>query len=150
MKRITTNSEKETFEFGKSFAGQIERGQVVSLTGDLGAGKTIFVKGLAKALNIDEHILSPTFTLLRQYEGLNHFDVYRIDDESELYEIGFSEYLDDDNITIIEWANLIYDLMPIGTIYVDIRKTDNDNKREISVSDRPIGEEGLNYENISD
>ena len=138
MKKIITNDEKGTFDFGFSFASMLKKDSVVALSGDLGSGKTVFVKGVAKALNIDEHILSPTFTLLRQYSGLNHFDVYRIEDESELIEIGFLEYLNDENITIIEWANLIYDLMPDDTIYVNIRKTDEINKREIIVSDRPM------------
>jgi len=138
METKITNNDAQTYNFGFEFAKALKRGQVIALSGDLGAGKTVFVKGIAKALGIGEHILSPTFTLLRQYKGLNHFDVYRIDDIDELYEIGFSEYLDDDNITVIEWANLIFELMPKDVIYVDIRKTVEEDQRVIFISDTPI------------
>jgi tRNA threonylcarbamoyladenosine biosynthesis protein TsaE len=134
MKKTITNSEKETFELGVNFAKDLEKGSVVALTGELGAGKTVFVKGIAKGLDIKEHILSPTFTLLRQYKGLNHFDVYRIEDVEELSEIGFLEYLNGNDITIIEWANLIYDILPDGIIYVDIKRIDKLDKREIIIS----------------
>ena len=140
METKITNNEHQTYNFGFEFAKGLQGGQVVALSGELGAGKTVFVKGIAKALGIDAHILSPTFTLLRQYKGLNHFDVYRIDDVDELYEIGFTEYLHDDIITVIEWANLVYDLMPDDTIYVDIRKTVEEDQRVIFVSDAPIEE----------
>jgi tRNA threonylcarbamoyladenosine biosynthesis protein TsaE len=138
MQSTITNTEKQTYDFGFAFAKDIKAGSVIALTGDLGVGKTIFVKGLAKALGIDEHILSPTFTLLRQYNGLNHFDVYRIDDQSELSEIGFSEFLEDENITVIEWANLIYDILPPNIIYINISRTANEGQRKISVSDEVI------------
>jgi len=134
MQKKITHNEKETLEFGEQFAKTLNKGSVVALIGYLGAGKTIFVKGVAKGLGIDEHILSPTFTLLREYEGLNHFDVYRIEDPEELSEIGFDEYLNDDKITLIEWADLIYDILPDDIIYVNIKKGDKSNQREIMIS----------------
>lgn len=133
MEMKITNSEKETFDLGNGFAKTLKRGSIVALNGELGAGKTVFVKGIAKGLGIIDHILSPTFTLLRQYDGLNHFDVYRIKDSEELYEIGFLDYLYGDEITIIEWANLIEDILPSDVIHVDILRANTENKRIIKI-----------------
>ena len=93
--------------------------------GDLGAGKTAFVQGMAKALNIDEPVTSPTFTIVNEYNGtlpLYHFDVYRIGSSDEMFEIGFDEYVNGDGISVIEWAELIEDILPPDTISVTIRK----------------------------
>lgn len=114
-----------TYDFAYSLAKKANKSDIYCLDGDLGVGKTIFTKGFAKGLGIDEHITSPTFTLVNEYhtEDMDffHFDVYRISDSEEMYEIGFDEYLDQDGIVLIEWANLIEDLLPedIHTITIE-------------------------------
>lgn len=138
MQEFMTENERETMELGKKLAGLLDPGSIIALTGDLGTGKTIFVKGIAEGLSINEHITSPTFTLVHSYNGknstLHHFDVYRVSDEDELFEIGFYEYLYSGDICVIEWADLIPDLMPSGAIRVHIERTGNDeNMRRITV-----------------
>ncbi|MEX1307189.1 MAG: tRNA (adenosine(37)-N6)-threonylcarbamoyltransferase complex ATPase subunit type 1 TsaE [Eubacteriales bacterium] len=118
---------------GRSLVGQLKKGAVLALSGDLGAGKTVFVKGMAEGLGITEPILSPTFTLLRQYNGLKHFDVYRIDDPQELNEIGFDEFLNGEEITVIEWAKLIEELLPDDVINVHIQRGNADDERKITI-----------------
>lgn len=106
METYTTNSAEETYELGRRFGQTLVGGDIVALLGDLGAGKTVFTKGIAAGLNISEEIVSPTFTLLRTYQGkavLQHFDLYRIEDEEELTHIGFYEALDADAVSVIEW-----------------------------------------------
>ena len=94
MRTVKTNFPEETYEFAKKIGQTLSGGCTIALDGGLGAGKTVFVQGLAAGLGIDKPITSPTFTIVRQYQGrlpLNHFDVYRIEEPEELYEIGFSE-----------------------------------------------------------
>ncbi|MCI6857702.1 MAG: tRNA (adenosine(37)-N6)-threonylcarbamoyltransferase complex ATPase subunit type 1 TsaE [Eubacterium sp.] len=123
--RIESNSEKDTFHFGEECGKKAVPGQVFCLYGDLGVGKTVFTKGFAAGLGITEPVSSPTFTILQVYdEGrlpLYHFDVYRISDPEEMYEIGFDEYLEGEGVCFIEWANLIEDLLPdhYTKIYID-------------------------------
>src|SRR5664279_4579612 len=104
MQSIQTNSDKETLLAGEKFSKTLKAGDVVALNGDLGAGKTVFVKGIAKGLAILDIVTSPTFTILREYNGalpLYHFDVYRIASPDEMFEIGFSEYLDGSGVSVI-------------------------------------------------
>lgn len=112
----TTNSPEETFKLGFDIAKGIDRGAVITLNGDLGCGKTVFTQGFAKGLNIDDYINSPTFTILQIYEEgrmpLYHFDVYRIGDISEMDEIGFEDYVYGDGVSLIEWAELIEEILP--------------------------------------
>jgi len=119
-------SEKDTFEFAKSLALQAKKGNIYALTGDLGVGKTAFTKGFAKGLDIDEPIVSPTFTFVQVYdEGimpLYHFDVYRIGDPSEMEEIGYEDYFYGDGVSLMEWANLVEEILPRETIHIDISK----------------------------
>ena len=133
MEELITHSANETQAQGKAFVENLKTGTVVALCGDLGVGKTVWVKGMAEGLGITEPILSPTFTLLRQYRGLNHFDVYRIDDPQELEQIGFEEFLGDENITVIEWAELIEDLLPEDTVWVHIERGSDDDSRLITI-----------------
>lgn len=105
-KTYTTNSAEETYELGRRIGQELADGDIVALYGDLGAGKTVLTKGIAAGLNIDKEIVSPTFTLLRTYNGkaiLQHFDLYRIEDEEELQHIGFYDALDSDAVSVIEW-----------------------------------------------
>lgn len=123
---IETRSEKETFELGKSLGKEAQRGQVFTLVGDLGVGKTVFTKGLAKGLGIEEQISSPTFTIVQVYEGgrlpFYHFDVYRIGDISEMDEIGFEDYVYGEGVSLIEWANLIGEILPKDYTEICIEK----------------------------
>lgn len=123
---LETNSEKETWEFGKRIAEKAEPGQVFSLVGDLGAGKTVLTKGMAAGLGITEPVSSPTFTIVQIYEEgrlpFYHFDVYRIADPEEMDEIGYEDYFYGDGVCLVEWANLIEELMPADTVHIQIEK----------------------------
>ena len=120
---MRSNSPMETYAFAKRMGENLSGGEVLALDGDLGAGKTAFVKGLAKGLGIEEMVVSPTFTIVREYGGekkLAHFDVYRIADPDEMFEIGFEEYLGGEWICVIEWAERIRDLLPQERLEIKI------------------------------
>ncbi|MBO7650881.1 MAG: tRNA (adenosine(37)-N6)-threonylcarbamoyltransferase complex ATPase subunit type 1 TsaE [Lachnospiraceae bacterium] len=121
-----TFSAEETFKLGEMTGGKLKPGTVVCLDGDLGVGKTVFVKGVAKGLGIKEPVVSPTFTILQEYrEGripLYHFDVYRIEDPEEMYEIGFDDYLYGDGVCLIEWAKRVTELLPEDVLRITIAK----------------------------
>lgn len=123
---IETFSEQETLELGKKLAQEAQPGQVFSLVGDLGVGKTVFTKGMAEGLGITEPVSSPTFTIVQVYEEgrmpFYHFDVYRIGDPEEMDEIGYEDYFYGQGICLVEWANLIGELMPEDTIHITIEK----------------------------
>lgn len=119
-------SAADTFEFGRKLGEKAKAGDVFTLVGDLGVGKTVFTQGFAAGLGINDHVNSPTFTILQCYdEGripLYHFDVYRIGDVSEMDEIGFDEFVDGDGVCLIEWADLISEILPEELIRVEIKK----------------------------
>lgn len=123
---IETFSEEETFKLGERLAQEAKPGQVFSLTGDLGTGKTVFTKGMAAGLGITEPVSSPTFTILQVYdEGrmpFYHFDVYRIGDIEEMEEIGYEDCFYGNGVSLVEWANLIEELMPEHTVKIRIEK----------------------------
>ena len=123
---IETNSERETYELGVRMGREAKAGQVYTLIGDLGVGKTVFTKGLAEGLEIGEPVSSPTFTIVQIYEGgrlpFYHFDVYRIADPEEMEEIGYEEYFDGNGFTMVEWADLIPELMPSAYQKITIEK----------------------------
>lgn len=123
---IDSYKEEDTFEIGRELGEKAKPGQVICLFGDLGAGKTVFTKGFAKGLGIDDHINSPTFTILQVYdEGripLYHFDVYRIADVEEMYEIGYEDYFYGNGVCLIEWANIIEEILPTERITIHIEK----------------------------
>lgn len=130
-----SRSENETMLIAKKMAGKFLGGEVIALNGELGAGKTIFVKGLAQGLKIKELITSPTFTILNCYTGkfeLFHFDMYRINETAEVWETGIKEHFESKGICVIEWAEKIKDILPKSLINVDIVKLDN-NIREITI-----------------
>lgn len=132
---ILSRSEEDTLSAGKRIGGLLERGAVVSLQGGLGAGKTVLTKGIAQALGIDDVIISPSFTLIQEYEGrltLTHMDLYRLQGEEEFEMIGGEEFLHTEGVTVIEWAEKISDLLPDWTIFVDIIVMDN-GQRTITV-----------------
>ena len=113
---IETKTPQETFEVGKKIGENAKPGQIYTLTGDLGVGKTVFTQGFASGLGITEPVNSPTFTIVQQYEEgrlpLYHFDVYRIGDIEEMDEIGYEDYFYGEGLTMIEWANLIEEILP--------------------------------------
>lgn len=123
---IETRNEKETFALGRSIGEKARASQVYTLTGDLGVGKTVFTQGLAKGLGIDEPVNSPTFTIVQIYEGgrlpFYHFDVYRIGDIEEMEEIGYEDCFYGQGVCLIEWANLIEEILPPDVISVVIEK----------------------------
>ena len=121
-----TNSPEETFALARQLGEQAGPGTVYTLTGDLGVGKTVFAQGLASGLGIEEAINSPTFTIVQVYEEgrmpFYHFDVYRIGDIEEMDEIGYEDYFYGDGITMIEWANLIEEILPSSYRQITIEK----------------------------
>ena len=126
MKTIETNSPKETEELGFKLASQATAGQVFTLIGDLGVGKTVFTQGFADGLGVDEAICSPTFTIVQVYDSgrmpFYHFDVYRIGDIEEMDEIGYEDYIYGEGVSLIEWANLIEDILPEHFTKITIEK----------------------------
>ena len=121
-----TNAPEETFAFGKMLGEQAKPGEVICLNGDLGVGKTVFTKGFAEGLGITEPVNSPTFTIVQVYEEgrlpFYHFDVYRIGDLEEMEEIGYDDYFFGQGICLIEWADLIEEILPEKLIKVTIEK----------------------------
>ena len=118
-----TETEEQTEAVGRALAGTLRGGEVITLRGDLGAGKTVFTRGLARGLGIASPILSPTFTIVREYAGrlkLYHFDFYRLTEAEELQEIGFEEYMQPEAVVVIEWAELFPEVLPARRIVVQI------------------------------
>ncbi len=137
MHEYITGNEAETIELGEKLAHLLKSGDILAVTGDLGSGKTALVKGIARGLSIGEYITSPTFTLVHSYSGplatLHHFDVYRVSEEEELFDIGFEEYLYGRDICVIEWADLIRPLLPAHTKWIHLERTQNGtDERKIS------------------
>lgn len=123
---IETNSAQETYQLGEKIGKIVKPGDVFSLVGDLGVGKTVFTQGLAKGLDIKEAINSPTFTIVQVYEEgrmpFYHFDVYRIGDIEEMDEIGYEDYFYGNGVCLIEWANLIEEILPKDIKEITIEK----------------------------
>lgn len=121
-----SNSEEQTYRFAKELAIKSKSGDIYALIGDLGVGKTAFTKGFAAGLDIDEPIVSPTFTFVQVYDSgrmpLYHFDVYRIGDPDEMEEIGYEDYFYGDGVSIMEWADLVEDILPDSVIRITITK----------------------------
>lgn len=135
-RKIKISNIQDMRSFAYDIAKNTKAGDIISLTGDLGAGKTIFTKYFAEGLGVIDQVTSPTFNIFKTYKGKNfiiyHFDVYRIKDISELTDIGFYEYINDDrSVKIIEWADLIKEEVP-DAIWIDIKIIDN-NEREIII-----------------
>lgn len=128
--KLMTYSEDETKEIAEKLASFLDRGDVLTLEGDLGAGKTTFTKGIAKGLNIRENISSPTFTIIKEYiDGklpLYHMDVYRLEGSDE--DIGFEEYFYGNGITIVEWAQFIKDYLPNEVLAITIHYGENGSR----------------------
>lgn len=123
---VETRSAGETFLLGEKIGKAAKAGQVYTLVGDLGVGKTVFTQGLAKGLGVQEAVSSPTFTIVQVYEEgrlpFYHFDVYRIGDISEMEEVGFEDYVYGEGVSLIEWADLIEELLPEERTEIRIEK----------------------------
>ncbi len=123
---IQSFREKDTFDAAYSLGSQAQAGDIFLLEGELGVGKTVFAKGFAKGLGIDEPVTSPTFTIIQEYRQgripLYHFDVYRIADVEEMYELGYESYFFGDGVCLIEWASLIEEILPENSRKILIEK----------------------------
>ena len=134
-------TEKTTFEYAKAMGEKAKAGDVIALTGEMGAGKTVFAKGFAEGLGVKETVSSPTYTLVQIYDDgrlpLYHFDVYRIGDPSEMEETGFEDDISGEGVTVVEWADRIKDLMPEGTVWVRMFKDPDvdDDYRRLEIED---------------
>lgn len=129
MKQIEIHSLKETEELGLRLASLMEPGMLITLTGDLGAGKTTFTKSLGKGLGVKKTINSPTFTILKIYQGripLYHMDAYRLEGISQ--DLGFEEYYESDGVCVVEWPNFIEDQLPKNRLIIDIHRVDENNR----------------------
>lgn len=117
---------EDTFRLGEQLGEKAQPGQVVCILGDLGTGKTVFTQGFARGIGITEAVNSPTFTIIQEYEEgripLYHFDVYRIEDIEEMYEIGYEDYFYGTGVCLIEWSNLIEELLPEVRTTITIEK----------------------------
>lgn len=136
--KITTRSEIETIELAQNFESEKFPNMVICLNGELGSGKTLFTKGIANALSVKEPITSPTYTIIKEYEGelpLYHMDVYRLDGNSE--GVGIEEYFDKGGVVVIEWANSIKDILPEERLDIDFKVLD-ENKRLLVL--KPYGQ----------
>ena len=125
-----SNSEVETEALGEALAGRLTAGDVIAFSGDLGAGKTAFTRGLARGLGVTERVTSPTFTIVNEYLGgrlpLFHFDLYRLGSAEELFDIGWEDYLDRGGVCAVEWSEQVADALPDDTIYVTLTRRDED------------------------
>jgi len=127
---LNTMNSNETDQFAAKLAGFLRPGDVISLEGDLGAGKTTFTKGLARGLGIKKIVNSPTFTIIKEYHGrmpLYHMDVYRVADSGE--DLGFDEYFDGDGVTVVEWAHLIETQLPVNRLTIYLYQEGHENRK---------------------
>ena len=134
MEELFTNAPEQTFALAKAMGEQCRRGEVYCLNGDLGAGKTLFAQGFGTGLGVTDPINSPTFTIVQVYEEgrmpLYHFDVYRIADPEEMYEVGFEEYVEGQGVCLIEWSDLIEDILPEHRIDIRIERVPGGSEEE--------------------
>ncbi len=132
-KIIYMKNEADTESFGIELAKKATPGTVIALTGDLGAGKTTLTKSIAKGLEIEDIITSPTFNIVKEYDTgrlpLYHFDVYRVGDVDEMYEIGCEEYFYGEGVCVVEWADLIEEIMPEDTLWINIEYGEKEGER---------------------
>lgn len=132
-----SNSVIETEQLGQALSAKLQPGAVVAFSGDLGAGKTAFVRGMARGLDICERVTSPTFTIVNEYEGgrlpLFHFDMYRLGSADELFDIGWEDYLSRGGVCAVEWSEHIAQALEQGCIHVEIRRGTHDEQRIIKI-----------------
>lgn len=146
MLKYITESAEETSKIGEQLGKLLVKGNIICLSGDLGAGKTAFTQGIAKGMGVEDYVTSPTYTIINEYAGrlpLYHFDVYRLNDVEEMYELGYEEYFFGDGVVVLEWADIVREIIPGERIWITILNTKGDNTREIIIE--PTGEA---YNNI--
>lgn len=134
MLKLISNSVDETFNIGYRLGRLLTKGNIICLSGDLGAGKTAFTKGIGKGLGVEEYVTSPTYTIINEYSGripLFHFDVYRLESVDEMYELGYEEYFFGEGAVVLEWADNVKEIIPPERLWITILKTKDDNSREI-------------------
>ncbi len=133
---VVSNSEAETEALGAALAAQLTPGSIVAFTGDLGAGKTAFTRGLARGLGVTERVTSPTFTIVNEYEGgrlpLFHFDMYRLESSDELFDIGWEDYLSRGGVCAVEWSEKVSDALE-ACVRVDIRRGATETQRILTI-----------------
>jgi len=137
LKEIISYSIEETERLGYKIGSLLNRGDIVCLTGDLGAGKTTLTKAIALGLQVHEDVTSPTFTIINEYMGklpVYHFDVYRVNTIEEMYDLGYEEYFYGDGVCIIEWASRIEEIIPQDVLWIDIKLGAEENTRIIHFS----------------
>jgi tRNA threonylcarbamoyladenosine biosynthesis protein TsaE len=139
--QLITGSTKETFAFARTIGEKLREGDILALSGELGSGKTCFTGGIARGLGVDENyqITSPTFTLINEYPAkcnLYHFDVYRLNDCSDLDDLGYEEYFSKKGVMVIEWAEKIIKVIPPTAIFINFEYID-ENKRKITIDGLP-------------
>ena len=137
MTEFISRSEQDTEELGSKLAAGLPGGAVVAMYGDLGAGKTAFVRGMARGLGLSCRVSSPTFTIVNEYLGereLIHFDMYRLSSAEELFDIGWEDYLARGGVCAVEWSEIIDDALEGDVIRVDIRRGDSDDQRVITIT----------------
>ena len=136
-----THSAAETEALGEALAAHLHGGDVVAYRGGLGMGKTAFTRGLARGLGYEGRVTSPTFTIVNEYMGrlpLFHFDMYRLEDSEELFDIGWEDYLDRGGVCAVEWSENVSDALPQDTIYVEIRRDAEQDSRVITITGRDL------------
>jgi len=137
-----STSEQETIAFGKNFASQLQQNDVVALFGDLGSGKTRFTRGICSAFGVQQHVASPTFTIVNEYDGskekIFHFDLYRLNSSQEIFQLGFNDYINNNGICIIEWAERAEELLPQQRFDVYFSLGKNENERIIKIEKKVI------------
>ena len=139
--KIRLKNTNETLKLGEIIGKSLNPGSIIALVGDLGAGKTVLVKGIAKGLGVDEEPNSPTFVIMNRYEGripLYHFDLYRVSSEEELFGIGYDEFFFGEGVAAVEWADRVQDIFPEHTINIEIKipepgSEDSETIRDISI-----------------
>lgn len=136
-KLLRIANEKETEKIGEQIGRRATPGTVIALIGDLGTGKTTLTKSIARGLGITETVTSPTFNIIREYKSgripLYHFDVYRIADPEEMYELGYEEYFYGDGVCVVEWADIIEELLPEDAVVIWIGRGASEEEREYRI-----------------
>ena len=150
--KFVVNSPEETYRIGERIGENLSKGQIVTLSGDLGAGKTVITKGILNSLGYKGEVTSPTYTIMNVYElpdySVYHYDAYRLASFEDLYDVGFWDYRDE-GISIVEWAPNVFENTPKNTVKIEIKRKDEESltKREIYVV-TPDEMEDINFENI--
>lgn len=135
----TTFSSEDTIVLGETFSARLRAGDVVALYGNLGSGKTKFAQGICKGLNVHQHVASPTFTLINEYDGdlpIFHFDCYRLHTLDEVFQLGFKEYLERDGVCIIEWAEKAEPFLPAHRVEIFFATGESEHTRHISIEEK--------------